>query len=129
MGLDTDDIVALSIDIPLIVIGILLIIGLFFMKSPKIRKELVRMLLKRENANTPLLEIVYGKNNYDQYLSDLKREAIEHYKLENPLSSTMPYDKVYPSDELLVTAYLDDFIAPSALWHAIDDKISGKAVH
>ena len=56
-------------------------------------------------------------------------EAIEHYKLENPLSSTMPYDKVYPSDELLVTAYLDDFIAPSALWHAIDDKISGKAVH
>lgn len=128
MGLDTDDIVALSIDIPLIVIAILLVISLFFMKSPRIRKELGRMLLKKENANTPLLEIVFGTNNYNQYLADLKNAAIEDYNRKNPLAATRPWESVYPNDELLVTAYIQDFIPPSTLWHAIDDKLTGKGM-
>lgn len=126
MGLDTDDIVALSINIPLIVIAIVLTISLFFMKSPKIRKELNRMLLQKENSNKPLLEIVYGSNDYALYLNDIRNDAIAKYN-ESPLAERgIPWTEAFKNEEALVTAYIEHFIRPSRLWHSIDDKLTSK---
>jgi len=109
MGLDTDDIVALSIDIPLICIAIILVVAMFFMKSPKVMKELRRELIKAqtntEDRHKSLLEIVLGRNAYIEYLNKIKADAVKAFDESatyNPQTGeTMTYQEQYLLDEKL----------------------------
>lgn len=84
MGLDTDDIVALPMDISLVLIAIGLFVLMFFMKSMDVFKELKRILVKAqtsaEERHKPILQLIIGDKEYAAYMSELEQYCIERYR-------------------------------------------------
>lgn len=101
MGLDTDDIVALAMDIPLIVIAVLLIVAMFFMKSPYVVKELRRILIKAQTNSElrhySILRIILGDKEYNDLYLECQNSAIQNYESSRE-NIDIPYQKRFYLD-------------------------------
>lgn len=156
MGLDTDDIVALSMDIPLIVIAVLMIVAMFFMKSPYVVKELRRLLIKAQTNSElrhySILRIIMGDKDYSDLLLKCENNADENYnkqkryndgktwqeefgltpdiyELQMTNRDKITYEEWYrskPAYAEFIRTYNTYYIPPSKLYFAISRKIESK---